>query len=282
LEALVFSSNSVRQIRLENKLKLEYVKLPACGGMASIRAVQCPKLSELHIPDCNLLTELHLEQCPRPLMLSLSCASSLAAVRMTDVSLYDVSATACYQFEHVAIESKSSINMLEFPYCHQLKSVTVMAPLYNLILDGCQQLTELDIANNHLERLHLSECHQLSDEQIFRAIKGSDGNLKQIDLRYNNKVSAATVKSIPTYAPHVKELMLSYCYHVTEDALLHVLANCNSLHQLFISGLQNVTDRVVEAAKNHPNLNILNVSSCPNVLQSHKKSSRNYKLAITL
>lgn len=101
-----------------------------CGGMASIRAVQCPKLSELHIPDCNLLTELHLEQCPRPLMLSLSCASSLAAVRMTDVSLYDVSATACYQFEHVAIESKSAINMLEFPYCHQLKSVTVMAPLY--------------------------------------------------------------------------------------------------------------------------------------------------------
>lgn len=101
-----------------------------CGGMASIRAVQCPTLSELHIPDCNLLTELHLELCPRPLMLSLSCASSLAAVRMTDVSLYDVSATACYQFEHVAIESKSAINMLEFPYCHQLKSVTVMAPLY--------------------------------------------------------------------------------------------------------------------------------------------------------
>lgn len=48
---------------------------------------------------------------------------------------------------------------------------------------------ELDIANNRLERLHLSECHQLSDEQIFRAIKGSDGNLKQIDLRYNNKVT---------------------------------------------------------------------------------------------
>ncbi len=94
-----------------------------------MRVVQCPRLGDLHISDCNLLTELHLEQCSRPLMLTLNCASSLNVVRMTDVSLYDVSGVACYQFENVVIESKGVINNLEFPYCHQLKSVTCMAPL---------------------------------------------------------------------------------------------------------------------------------------------------------
>lgn len=96
------------------------------------------------------------------------------------------------------------------------------------------------------------------------------------------QVSAATIKAIGTYAPGVKELMLSYCYHVTEDALLHVLANCKSLLQLIVSGLQSVTDRVVEAAKSHPTLTLLNASSCPYVSQSFKKSPRNSKLSIIL
>jgi len=75
---------------------------------------------------------------------------------------------------------------------------------------------------------------------------------------------------------------LSYCYHVTEDALLHALANCKSLVQLCISGLQTVTDRVVEAAKQHSTLVVLNVSSCPNVSLSYKKNPRNSRLSITI
>ncbi len=76
--------------------------------------------------------------------------------------------------------------------------------------------------------------------------------------------------------------MLSYCYYVSEEALLHVLTNCKSLVQLIIGGLQSVTDRVVEAAKNHPTLTMLNVSSCPNVSLSYKKTPRNSKLSIIL
>ena len=97
--------------------------------MNSLRVLRCPNLVELHIPDCNTLTELHIEQVTSPLMLTMSCASTLNVVRMTDVSLYDVTANACYQFEHVAVDSKSVINMLEFPYCHQLKTFKVTAPL---------------------------------------------------------------------------------------------------------------------------------------------------------
>jgi hypothetical protein len=56
-------------------------------------------------------------------------------------------------------------------------------------LDGCQQLRELDVFENRLETIHLSECHQLRDEQIHKLVKESTGNLRVIDLRYNSNVS---------------------------------------------------------------------------------------------
>jgi hypothetical protein len=95
-----------------------------------------------------------------------------------------------------------------------------------LILDGCQQLTELDIANNRLERLHLSECHQLSDEQIFRAIKGSDGNLKQIDLRYNNKVTTLLDERTEMY-----RISNFVCY---------IISDGSRLFKTFVNFLMNV------------------------------------------
>jgi hypothetical protein len=81
------------------------------------------------VPDCSTLTDLHIERSGRRLSLTVSCGSSLSAVRLVDVVLAEISATACYQFEHVTVESKSRLDVLEFPYCHQLKTFKVLSPL---------------------------------------------------------------------------------------------------------------------------------------------------------
>lgn len=142
------------------------------------------------------------------------------------------------------------------------------------ILENCSSLVSLALRSNvqlnyiawgllkrikGLERLDLSGCHQVNDQDLKVILQAGKG-LTHLSLERCTGLSDLSFFEISKYSPQIVDLNLSYCT-VYDAALIDIATRCSRIIHLNLKWCKTLTDRgVLEVIRIAPNLKSIEIS----------------------
>jgi F-box/leucine-rich repeat protein 2/20 len=150
------------------------------------------------------------------------------------------------QWVQIAGPFLSRLNLRGYVSCnnHLVKQIASACPnLKELDLTECRSLTPCGLA------LMTSICCHINILKISGII------------RMNNRC----IESIVRHCPHLKEVDLSWCRHITSAGITMLAKECHSLERLSLAGCSLVNDDIFHHIVGFPLLRRLNLQLCKNI-----------------
>ncbi|KAM4054715.1 F-box-like domain-containing protein [Hirsutella rhossiliensis] len=226
------------------------------------------KRTEVVVKACRNLMNATLEGCrnfqKNTLHVLLRSNEKLMHLNLTGLAA--VSNTSC----KIIAESCPQLETFNVSWCEKVEARGIKA-----VIDSCTNLRDLRagevrgfdsiataqsiFTTNHLERLVLCGCVELTDEALKVMMHGVDPEidlltdrpivplrkLRHLDLSRCNRLSSVGVKAIGHVTPDLEGLQLSGCKSLTDAALEPILASTPRLTHLELEDLEDLTNSLL-------------------------------------
>ncbi|KAI0872509.1 hypothetical protein GGS24DRAFT_502744 [Hypoxylon argillaceum] len=160
---------------------------------------------------------------------------------------------SCTTWEkHSAICATLSLERPFFTYTAFIKRLN-LAALADRVSDG--SVTPLAVCTR-VERLTLTNCHQLSDGGLTPLVENSQ-HLLALDLSGDNNITEKSIIAIAENCHKLQGLNISGCKQVSNDSLVQLARNCRFIKRLKLNDCNQLNDAAVLAFATH----------CPNILE---------------
>ncbi|KAL2945110.1 DNA repair protein rhp7 [Bienertia sinuspersici] len=248
LAALVSSTPALRS------LNLSHCSLLTDVGIDSIANSLGSNLQELYLDECDDLNAMRM-------------LPMLQRMRSLDVlSLRGLLSVSDKFIREFILTNGENMKELVLDGCEKLTDSSL-----KFIAETCSQLRVLDLSNLgklsdiglalltngccKLQDLKLRRC-RFSDDAIAAFLEASGEFLHELSLNGISKVAQNTTISLARRCKNLESLDLSWCRHLTDEALGLIADSCSSLKLLKLFGCTQVSDVFVKGHSN-PNLCIV-------------------------
>ncbi|CAM1154254.1 Uncharacterised protein r2_g4257 [Pycnogonum litorale] len=282
----VLAGNSSHLPLLE-KLDLGFCD-PCCENDFCTILKNCPLINMLNVEGCAGFND----NCVAELV-KLTCLTSLNVAHckfITNAGIVNI-ATTCKRLEDLCVEGITLItDAAIITLCENLKMT-----ISKLRLDG-EELTELSLKRlrccKNLDLLAIPYSEGLTDNVLVYI--RSLNNLKWLQIHKANHVTSLglanffsstnfkdllyldmespmlddrAITNITENCPLLMNLLLCWCWEVTEEGLSKIVNKCRWLKYLDLTGLFSITGHsLIDIPTKLPNLMFLNLQQCNNVV----------------
>ncbi|KAF9572870.1 Dynein regulatory complex subunit 6 [Mortierella alpina] len=216
-----------------------------------------PKISRLFLFSCSPLTTL-----------ALSHIGNLAGLKRLELKNYNhvdepsivALLRSCPTLEHLVLEDVRLNGILldslgETPLNIQILALTRSAPSGNLVRNllgivfslarnvhsavSTDELLTIQESYRHLSNLNLESCKGFHNEAL-RVLFQTCSGLVRVNVS-GTKIEDSSLEALAASCPHLRNLNLAWCAHITDEGLLHLLQSCSGLTFLDISTMDKIS-----------------------------------------
>ncbi len=118
----------------------------------------------------------------------------------------------------------------------------------------------------------MNDCDHISDK-CLKWIASSCTQLTHLNLRFCTRISNGGLYDLSLGVQNFKTLKLSHCPQLTDASIIFFSDNIKDLRNMYLRRCRKITENSAQyLVKNCPFLTILDLTGCPNVSLSSKKS----------